>query len=155
RILSGTLYIPSVVSETSYRYSYGGKADRLVKAFEALYPIRGRYNAVTTQSSTDLRNIPDQSVDYVFTDPPFGRNIPYSELNQVWEAWIKLFSQREPEAIIDSTLKKDVFVYGAMMKRVFGEIFRVLKPGRWVTVVFHNSHNAVWFAIQEAILASG
>jgi hypothetical protein len=155
RILSGTLYIPSVVSETSYRYSYGGKAERLFKAFNLLYPLRGRRCAITTQSSTDLSNIPDHSVDYVFVDPPFGRNIPYSELNQLWEAWLKVFSVREPEAIIDSTLKKDVYVYGTLVKQVFCEIFRVLKPGRWVTVVFHNSHNAVWFAIQEAILASG
>ena len=31
----------------------------------------------------------------------------------------------------------------------------VLKPGRWMTVVFHNSKNAVWNAIQEAMLAAG
>ena len=41
------------------------------------------------------------------------------------------------------------------MRRCFAEYFRVLKPGRWMTVVFHNSSNAVWNAIQEALLSAG
>jgi hypothetical protein len=153
--LSGTLYLPSAHAETSYQYCYGGKTKRLEKAFGQLNQLQFRNYAITTQSSTSLANIPDSSIDYVFTDPPFGRNIPYSELNQVWEAWLRVFSDRAPEAIIDSTLKKDVLVYGSLMRRAFAEVYRVLKPGRCVTVVFHNSHNAVWFAIQEALLAGG
>jgi hypothetical protein len=31
----------------------------------------------------------------------------------------------------------------------------VLKPGRWMTVEFHNSQNAVWNAIHEALLRAG
>ena len=110
---------------------------------------------ISTQSSTRLGQIPNESIDYVFIDPPFGRNIPYSELNQIWEAWLRVFTQRGSEAIIDQTLNKDVFAYGGMIRQVFGELYRVLKPGRWVTVVFHNSHNAVWYAIQEALMSSG
>jgi len=41
------------------------------------------------------------------------------------------------------------------MRRCFTEYYRVLKPGRWMTVVFHNSRNAVWNAIQEAMLSAG
>lgn len=41
------------------------------------------------------------------------------------------------------------------MKQGFAEYFRVLKPNRWITVEFHNSQNAVWNAIQEAIQAAG
>ena len=41
------------------------------------------------------------------------------------------------------------------MQRCFEEYRRVLKPGRWMTVVFHNSRSAVWNAIQEAMLAAG
>ena len=41
------------------------------------------------------------------------------------------------------------------MQRCFAEYCRVLKPGRWMTVVFHNSRSAVWNAIQEAMLAAG
>jgi hypothetical protein len=41
------------------------------------------------------------------------------------------------------------------MQQCFSEYYRVLKPGRWMTVVFHNSRNSVWNAIQEAMLAAG
>jgi hypothetical protein len=41
------------------------------------------------------------------------------------------------------------------MRRSFSECFRVLKPGRWLTVEFHNSKNIVWNAIQESIQIAG
>jgi hypothetical protein len=41
------------------------------------------------------------------------------------------------------------------MQRCFEEYYHVLKPGCWMTVVFHNSRNSVWNAIQEAMLAAG
>ena len=42
-----------------------------------------------------------------------------------------------------------------LMQRCFEEYFRVLKPGRWMTVLFHNSKNAVWIAIQSALEKAG
>ena len=41
------------------------------------------------------------------------------------------------------------------MELCFREFFRVLKPGRWITIEFHNTTNNVWNAIQEAILRAG
>jgi len=41
------------------------------------------------------------------------------------------------------------------MQECFGECCRVLKPGRWMTVVFSNTSNAIWRAIQEALGFSG
>ena len=154
RYFSGTLYVPSVVAETSHTYTYENKRDRLVKTFGILSQSRTAH-LITTQSCTDLRQIPAQSVDYVFVDPPFGRNLQYSELNQVWEAWLRIRTQRSPEAVMDSTRQREVMELASLMSDGFGELFRVLKPGRWITVVFHNSSNAVWFAIQEAIFRSG
>jgi len=37
------------------------------------------------------------------------------------------------------------------MRRAFSEMYRVLKPGRWLTVAFHNSDNRIWNAIQQAL----
>ena len=153
--MSGVLYLPSTISETAPNYTFKGKRVRLCKAFGELNLLAHCQTMISTQSSTRLGQIPNESIDYVFIDPPFGRNIPYSELNQIWEAWLRVFTQRGSEAIIDQTLNKDVFAYGGMIRQVFGELYRVLKPGRWVTVVFHNSHNAVWYAIQEALMSSG
>ena len=60
-----------------------------------------------------------------------------------------------PEAIVDRAKSKGISDYQRLMQGCFEEYCRVLKPGRWMTVVFHNSRNAVWNAIQEAMLAAG
>ena len=99
--------------------------------------------------------LPDNSVDYVFTDPPFGENIYYADLNYLVESWHGVLTRAEPEAIIDRPKGKVIADYQRLMQGCFEEYHRVLKPGRWMTVVFHNSKNAVWNAIQEAMLAAG
>ena len=42
-----------------------------------------------------MLNLPDSSVDYVFTDPPFGSNIYYSEASHIWESWLDAFTGPE------------------------------------------------------------
>ena len=95
------------------------------------------------------------SVDYVFIDPPFGNNLHYSELNFFWEAWLGVFTQRMPEAVVDKGRHRTLGDYQELMVLAFQEIYRVLKPGRWMTMEFHNSSNRVWNAIQEATLRAG
>ena len=155
RYFSGTLYIPSTVSETSHDYAYRNKLKRLVSAFGELRCFSPAIHAITTQSSTDLTGLPRDSIDYIFTDPPFGRNLQYSELNQVWEGWLKVHTNRSLEAVMDATRQREEAEYTALMKRSFMEMHRVLKYGRWITVEFHNSANSVWIAIQEAMSAAG
>lgn len=151
---SGTLYIPSAVAETCHRYTYNGKRTRLTKAFGQLRQLAAKH-CITTQSSSDLHQLPDESVDYVFVDPPFGRNLQYSELNQIWESWLRVKTNRNPEAVMDSTRQRELHEYTKLMSNSFSEMYRVLKPNRWVTVVFHNSSNAVWFALQESLMHAG
>ena len=110
---------------------------------------------VTTQSTTDLSNIPDNCIDYCFIDPPFGANIMYSELNYVAESWLKVFTNNKEEAIINKSQEKQVVEYQDIMTRCLGEIYRILKPNRWLSVEFHNSKNAIWMAIQESIGRAG
>jgi DNA modification methylase len=93
--------------------------------------------------------------DYVFTDPPFGANYMYSELNFLWEAWLKILTNNIDEAIVNNTQRKGLPEYQHLMEHCFSEYYRILKPGRWMTVEFHNSHNAVWNSIQEALQQAG
>ena len=109
---------------------------------------------VTTQSLTSIL-IPDNSVDYVFIDPPFGDNLPYAELNFLWEAWLRVFTNIGQDAIVSKKWKKDLNVYTKMISTCLQQVHRVLKPSRWVTVEFHNSRNSVWMAIQEALGQAG
>ena len=61
----------------------------------------------------------------------------------------------DTETIVDRPKGKKIADYQRLMQRCFEAYRRVLKPGRWITVVFRNSRNAIWNAIQEATLAAG
>jgi hypothetical protein len=91
----------------------------------------------------------------LFTDPPFGENIPYADLNFLVESWHRVWTDTKPEATVDQAKQKELADYQRLIQACFEEFNRVLKPGRWMTVVFHNSRNSVWNAIQEAMLTAG
>jgi hypothetical protein len=153
RALSGVFYIASQISEVSPWYNLEGKLKRLVSAFSAV-KMSSDSVVVTTQDLAAMQ-LQNNSVDYVFTDPPFGENIYYSDLNILVEAWHRVRTAPQREAIVDRVKGKTLFDYQRMMQECFTKYFRVLKPGRWMTVEFHNSRNSVWNAIQEALQHAG
>jgi DNA modification methylase len=146
--LSGTLYVSSMVREIDTIAFLQRKIEK--------YETRGvGHHAIISTQSTTLINNTENSIDYIFTDPPFGGNLMYSELNFLWEAWLKVFTNNKPEAIENKVQGKGLPEYQKLMTECFKEYYRVLKPGRWMTVEFHNSKNSVWNAIQEALQAAG
>ncbi len=153
RQLTGVYYISSQIAECSPSYNLRNKLNRLVDAFREKSKMVP--TVITSTNSTAHLGLPDSSIDYIFTDPPFGENIYYADLNYLVESWYGVLTNAEPEAIVDKFKKKDLPEYQYLMQRCFAEYFRVLKPGRWMTVVFHNSRNAVWNAIQEAMQTAG
>lgn len=152
RQLTGVYYVASQHAECSPWYNLGGKLDRLIKAFRPFNAVKT--SAITTGTVAKLP-MPDSSVDYVFTDPPFGENIFYADLNFLVESWHGVVTDAKPEAIIDKFKNKALPDYQHLMQRSFAEYHRVLKPGRWMTVVFSNSKASVWNAIQVALQQAG
>ena len=150
RYMKGAFYVAPFISEVRPAYALTGKIKRLSHLD---YANEGN-TIITTGSSTYLA-IPDQSVDYIFTDPPFGKNIQYSELNYLWESWLGGLTNADQEAIVDETIGKRRDDYHTLMHSCFQESYRVLKPGRWMTVEFHNAENAIWTIIQESLLGAG
>jgi len=157
--LSGTYYIPSLVKEISNLKSFNEYISKTTKKKEIIRNLIKQENKnnvqIESQSSSDLRNIPSYSIDYIFIDPPFGGNLMYSELNFMWESWLKVFTNNKEEALVNSVQRKGLPEYQHIMENCFKEFYRILKPGRWMTVEFHNSQNSVWMAIQEALSRAG
>ena len=149
--LSGTLYMPSLIAETNVLKVFKGKSEDFTKAYHLLVSR----NLIYTNSATNLFNIADASVDYIFTDPPFGANIMYSELNYLWEVWLKVTTNIKKEAIENKVLGKSLLDYQDLMADCFVEYFRILKPGKWMTVEFSNTSAAVWNGIQIALQKAG
>jgi hypothetical protein len=151
--LNGVYYIGSQIVDVSPWYILDGKLSRLQSPFRGL-SLKSPTSITMTGDCAALP-ITTESVDYIFTDPPFGENIYYADLNYLVESWHRVWTNAEPEAIVDRAKEKDILQYQELMRACFEEYSRVLKPGRWMTVVFSNSANAVWRAIQEALGTAG
>ncbi|MDQ2949119.1 MAG: DNA methylase, partial [Acidobacteriota bacterium] len=150
--MTGIYYVASQHAEVSPWYVLEGKAKRLVTTFREAKQV---YSSCVQTGSASAIPIPVNSVDYIFTDPPFGENIYYADLNFLAESWHKIFTDSKPEAIVDQAKEKDLLGYERLMQVCLKKYYDVLKPGRWMTMVFHNSSNAVWAAIQEALTGAG
>lgn len=148
--LDGTLYAPSISLELNVIEKWSLRSD-LEKVF---YGRASDYGVTSTGSAAAL-SVPNNSLDYIFIDPPFGGNLMYSELNFLWESWLKIFTNQKPEAIQCTSQDKSINDYRAIMAACFQEAFRTLKPGRWMTVEFSNTQASVWNAIQIALQEAG
>jgi hypothetical protein len=138
--VSGTLYVPSLVAESNVLNLLIGKQTDFLSVYNKIKNFCGAQ--INVGSTSDLKNIEENTIDYIFTDPPFGGNLNYSELSFIWEAWLKVFTNQKQEAIISAVQRKGLLEYQSLMTQCFSECYRVLKPGRWMTVEFHNSQNS-------------
>jgi 16S rRNA G966 N2-methylase RsmD len=154
-VLGGTLYISSLRYEWNVLSLWRRKVaavDRLLASGLA----RGRAVAVRQASATRLP-VPSGSIDYCFTDPPFGAHIVYSDVSLLWEAWLGHLTDRDEEAIMVSggDKPKGVAEYHDLLYGAFSEIRRVLKLDGRATVVFQATDESVWEAIISAAEAAG
>ena len=150
---SGTLYVPSITHE----YLVFGAIERRLAIYKDWLRFAGKYENPNICMCTDSSNttIERDSVDYIFLDPPFGSNLNYSELNFLWESWLRVLTNNAPEAIENSVQNKGPAEYRQLMAACFREAYRVLKPGRWMTVEFSNTKASVWNSIQTALSDAG
>lgn len=159
RPLTGTLYIPQLCSEANVFEVYRHQVKQLV-AFAATAPAGPQAAAVKRSSAAHLSWLPDDSVDYVFTDPPFGSNIFYADCNIVWEAWLGDVTDADAEMVVNRSRSssdggKSVDDYEDLLSAAFSEIRRVVKPTGRASIVFHNSDDKVWTALLRAAERAG
>ncbi len=153
--MPNAFYIPSLYAERNLEILAMGKIKDIENAIKNCnYCKKDSFSIISTASATKM-NIKSDSIDYIFIDPPFGANLMYSELNFLWEAWLKVLTNNKKEAIINNSQNKKLSDYFDIMFDSFKEFYRILKPNRWITIEFHNSKSYVWNSIQEAITKAG
>lgn len=150
---SGVLYISGLPVEKNVIEGVARKAKAFKEAFTLIHGSASRVSV--HNASSEKMDLLDASMDYVFTDPPFGDYIPYAEINQINEIWLGETTDRSKEIIVSEAQKKGVDSYGNMMGSVFREMARVLKPDGVATVVFHSAHSEIWRALARAYGGAG
>ena len=160
-----TYYIAPVYFEWNVFDLYGRKVNAVIRANDALFDDGDLFGTEKVRdvsyeiaSAEKLAHLDDGSVDYVFTDPPFGSNIFYSDMNLFQEAWLGETTEHAREAVVHTTGKRKNGSgkrYEELLRGAFSEAFRVLKPGRYMSVVFGNSSGRIWGLVQRALRDAG
>jgi DNA modification methylase len=158
RPLTGTLYIPQLSIEANPAFVFANKVSQLARFYAE--PLAGSSSLSVMRGPADALALPDESIDYCFTDPPFGSNIFYGDCAAVWESWLGEVTPVESEAVVNRSLSraaggKTIDDYAALMQGAFVEIQRVLKPNAWATVVFQSSNAETWAALRAAVEHAG
>jgi 16S rRNA G966 N2-methylase RsmD len=159
-LLVGTYYVPPVRREINVGGWYAGKLRAVVRGFAAIRAaLPGRPDgpefAIATADARQL-DIPADSIDYIFTDPPYADNVQYGELNFVWESWLGLPSDWHAEEIVVNAARgKSAADWAEAMRRAAGECYRVLKPGRWLSLCYHDAAGGTWALLQDLMAEAG
>lgn len=113
------------------------------------------------ENTAELSNIiPESSVDCVITDPPYGGLIQYFDLSFIWAAWMQLHDSKfiisfDDEITLDDKKDKPFEEYHRMLSISFSEIYKVLKPDKYMIVTFHNDKPKIFNSILRACQDNG
>lgn len=138
---------------------------RFKKVYEAKKELEYRINNTTIHdiqiikgTATDLSGVGNESVDYIYTDPPYGKKIPYLDLSVMWNAWLDLDVTEEDyelEAIEGGEKQKTKQEYNRLIADSIKEMYRVLKFDRWMSFVFAHKDPEFWHLIIETAESCG
>jgi DNA modification methylase len=155
---TGRYRIPKKIAEIPVLPVFKRRFLDIIKAKkETNADFRGYVNKRTLQlvegSATNLKPyLTDSSVDYVYTDPPYGGHIKYLDLSTIYNAWLNLDvteEMRTQEAIEGGERKHTFKQYMELMSQSLSEISRILKQDRWLSLIYHYREPYLWTNIVE------
>jgi len=109
-------------------------------------------------TATNLSFIRKESIDYIYTDPPYGKKIPYLDLSAMWNAWLDLEvteQDYQEEAIEGGEHEKSKDQYNDLIAQSIKEMYRVLKYDRWLSFVFAHKDPEFWHLIIDTAESCG
>lgn len=130
--------------------------------FQDLFRIKNSF--LLYSDSISNTDIPQNSIDVIVTDPPYGSNVQYLELSHFWYVWNKDIYKIDKidfdkEAISNRKKNfigsKNTKMYSDNLFSVFSKCYKVLKPNKYMVLTFNNKDMGSWLAIIVSILKSG
>ena len=117
----------------------------------------GRFQAFS-RDVEDLAEEFEGKVDYIFTDPPYGAHISYLDLSTLWNNWLGVTPNlkiRSRELIVGGELELDEETYTKRLGRSIEACIRMLRHGRWLSVVFQHWRVSYFDAILSSAAEAG
>ena len=116
--------------------------------------------------------LPEESVDVVFTDPPYANQIPYAHLSDFFYGWLRLgMRSRLPQAFMAPETEKareltenravkdggvhDRQWYESHMYEAFAQLKRVIREDGVASVIFAHKDTDRWEALVSALVQAG
>ena len=152
-------YIGETYIENNVLHYYENRIKKAIKGKEdflnalsgdLLKQVQSTYR-ITNFDAKDLQ-IPDNSIDYVFTDPPYGDSVPYFEQSVIWNSWLKLKPDYQHEIVISDSIhrQKNIEAFEKDINTAFSEIRRILKDNKYFSLTFHSLSGLEWKAVSNA-----
>jgi len=117
-----------------------------------------KFRVLAHDAATLGQVIKPGSVDYIFTDPPYGAFISYLDLSILWNPWLGFAvteENREHEAIVGGERGHTEAHYKESLARSIETCFRLLKPDRWFSIAFQHWDTSYFSTILETAGGSG
>lgn len=153
--MPGTYYLPQISKEVYVFSSFKSKTEVALKGLAEANLLCTNF-IISNQSVTQVKSLLSNSVDYIFTDPPYAEKVQYGELNFIWEAWLGLDTNwHNDEIIVNEVRGKTEADWAKMMRQAMSECYRVLKPGRWLSLCYHDTSEGTWALVQDIMAEVG
>ena len=149
-------WYPYEVFEKKFKGFYRAKEE--IKRFSITNKIFKKLLKIKDCSATNLEFLKEESIDYIFTDPPYGEKITYLDLSIIWNSWLGFNvpdKLRKLEVIEGGSLKKSEEEYIELMHKSIDEIYRVLKKDCWLSIVFASDKPSHWHAVYDYCTQKG
>ncbi|MFW9878056.1 MAG: DNA methyltransferase [Candidatus Thorarchaeota archaeon] len=154
-IKMGTFYIPPLIKDTNVVTNFLNKFNLIIKGNAEIFSRKTNSQVMFLQESADeLKSIKPETIDYIYTDPPYSDIINYSELNIVFESWLGSKTNIDDEMIVSSHQKKDIYYYARRFEEFLKKCYIVLKSNKYLTIIFHHPNIEHWKLIQKAFVNS-
>ena len=147
---AGAYYIPPVRSEINVLRIFQKKSLQYEKCLDGINNgyLNGGYGLVSCQNASNMEQIPNNCVDYIFTDPPYADKMPYGALNVLWEAYYGFNRDWRQEEVRG-------YNWSEKMEPIFDECFRLLKPNRWISICYHDTSEGTWAKLMDLMAQVG
>ncbi len=154
-------YVPKVPGKLDVWGLFERKCNNLKKIKEQSNKLIGDYfeegstfNAYCDSAEELLKYTGEKSVDYIYTDPPYGAHISYLDLSAIYHAWLDFDVPEEnykKEAIEGGDLKLDESHYLNSLQNAFEQMFVSLKDNAWLSLVFMHKKTSLWYSIRDVM----